>query len=96
MPPPTFLPEVVNINVDFDGTVYWNGNFVAQSGRSRQATRCSRLSAGVGRKPVETQSEIHLTANRLVIYEHVARVLATAQRLGVVKIGLVGSEQFLE
>jgi biopolymer transport protein ExbD len=30
-----------------------------------------------------------------VKYEHVAAVLASAQRLGVTKIGMVGNEQFM-
>ena len=40
------------------------------------------------------QPEIHLRPNRAAKYEHVAAVLSSAQRLGVIKIGLVGSERF--
>ncbi len=42
------------------------------------------------------QPEIHLRPNRLAKYEVVANVLATSQRLGLTKIGVVGSEQFVE
>ncbi|MFZ6673888.1 ExbD/TolR family protein, partial [Undibacterium sp. Xuan67W] len=41
------------------------------------------------------QPEVHLRPNKLVAYKSVAHVMATAQRLGVTKIGMVGNEQFL-
>ena len=44
----------------------------------------------------DPQPEIHLAPNKLVKYSYVAMVLAEAQRLGVVKIGLVGGEHFME
>jgi biopolymer transport protein ExbD len=41
------------------------------------------------------QPEVHLRPNKLVTYRYVAMVMASAQRLGVTKIGLVGNEQFM-
>jgi biopolymer transport protein ExbD len=41
------------------------------------------------------QPEVHLRPNKLVTYKHVVMIMATAQRLGVTKIGIVGNEQFL-
>jgi biopolymer transport protein ExbD len=38
---------------------------------------------------------VHLRPNKLVTYKVVAMILASAQRLGVTKIGIVGNEQFL-
>jgi biopolymer transport protein ExbD len=40
------------------------------------------------------QPELHIRPNKLAAYEHVAMVLAGAQRLGMTKIGIVGNEQF--
>jgi biopolymer transport protein ExbD len=40
------------------------------------------------------QPEVHLRPNKLVEYKVVAGVMASAQRLGVTKIGMVGNEQF--
>ncbi|MRT32645.1 hypothetical protein FGX01_01850, partial [Xylella fastidiosa subsp. multiplex] len=40
------------------------------------------------------QPEVHLRPSNSVPYKHVAGIMASAQRLGVVKIGIVGSEQF--
>ena len=87
-PPVTVEPVVVNIEVDFDGTILWDGQVLP--GR---ATLESRLWEAAN-APV--QPELHLRPNKLVSYKYVAAVLASAQRLGVTKIGLVGNEQFLD
>ena len=87
-PPPTVPPEVITIEVDFDGTVLWQGETVPD-----RPTLESRFT-GAAQKPV--QPEFHLRPNKLVTYKHVAGVMATAQRLGITKIGLVGAEQFLD
>jgi biopolymer transport protein ExbD len=44
---------------------------------------------------VADQPEIHLRPDRRAKYDSVAGVLAAAQRHGLAKVGLVGSEQFL-
>lgn len=85
-PPPPTPPQVVNIDIDFDGTVSWNGETVDK------ATVDARL-AQVAATPV--QPEVHIRPNKLVEYKAVAAVMASAQRQGVTKIGLVGNEQFL-
>ncbi len=87
-PPVTIQPVVINLDIDFDGTILWNGNVVPD-----RATLENYLHAAARQDP---QPEIHLAPNKLVKYSYVAMVLAEAQRLGVVKIGLVGNEQFME
>ena len=86
-PPPPKPPEIVRIDVDFDGTIGWNGEVIPD-----RATLESRLQA-VAAAP--DQPEVHLRPNKLVTYKVVAMILASAQRLGVTKIGIVGNEQFL-
>jgi biopolymer transport protein ExbD len=86
-PPPAEPPRVVRLEVDFDGTLAWNGEAIDR------AALDARLRAAAA-QPV--QPEFHLRPNKLVTYDHVAHVMAAAQRLGVTKIGLVGAEQFLE
>ena len=81
-------PPVVNIDVDFDGLVYWNGAPVAT-----EAALDDKLRDVAQQRP---QPEVHLKPNKLVIYRHVLAVLAAAQRLNVTKIGLVGNEQFAD
>ena len=88
-PPPLRPPEIIRIDVDFDGTIGWNGEIIEAGDR---ATVESRLAAVAAQRD---QPEVHLRPNKLVTYKHVAMIMATAQRLGVTKIGIVGNEQFL-
>jgi biopolymer transport protein ExbD len=84
-PPPQTPPVVVNIDIDFDGTVSWDGQIISDSRSLNDHLR------QVAAEP--TQPEIHLRPNKLVLYKNVVAVMAAAQRLGVNKIGLVGDEQ---
>jgi biopolymer transport protein ExbD len=86
--PPPKPPEIIRIDVDFDGTVGWNGVVVGSDAELQ-----AKL-AGVAAQA--DQPEVHLRPNKLVTYKHVAHVMAMAQRLGVTKIGLVGNEQFMQ
>ncbi len=87
--PPPKPPEIIRIDVDFDGTIGWNGEVLQPDDRAGIESRLAAVAA----QP--DQPEVHLRPNKLVTYKHVAMILATAQRLGVVKIGIVGNEQFL-
>ena len=86
-PPSTHEPVIVRIDVDFDGQIGWNGEIVPD-----RATLEAKL-AQVAAEP--DQPEVHLRPNKLVEYKTVAMIMASAQRLGVTKIGLVGNEQFM-
>ncbi|MCU0965393.1 MAG: biopolymer transporter ExbD [Burkholderiaceae bacterium] len=85
--PPPKPPEIVRIDVDFDGTIGWNGVIVAD--RNELEAKLATVAA------LPDQPEVHLRPNKLVTYKVVAMILASAQRLGVTKIGIVGNEQFL-
>jgi len=86
-PPQVKQPTIIKLDVDFDGTVYWNGQALPD-----RPTLESKLN-DIANQP--DQPEVHLRPNKLVKYEHVAAVLASTQRLGVTKIGMVGNEQFM-
>ena len=81
-------PVVVTIDIDFDGTILWNGE--ALTDRAALEGRLQRVAA----EP--DQPEVHIRPNKLVEYKSVATVLASAQRLGVTKLGMVGNEQFVK
>jgi biopolymer transport protein ExbD len=83
--PPTVEPETVDLGVDFDGTVTWNGAAVDRS------TMDSYFEDAARKNP---QPEIHVNANRLAKYDAVAKVLADAQRLGATHIGFTGIDQY--
>jgi biopolymer transport protein ExbD len=87
-PPPPTPPVVVQVDVDFDGTIYWDGKPLPD--RDALETNLKAVAA----EP--NQPELHLRPNKLATYKYVAEVLASAQRLGVTKIGLVGNEQFIQ
>ena len=87
-PPPTEPPVVISIEVDFDGTIIWNGDTVA----NRETLDQKFVAAAA----LPVQPEFHLRPNKLVTYKHVAGVMASAQSNGITKIGLVGAEQFID
>ncbi len=87
-PPPTQEPVVVTIDIDFDGTVLWNGEAVPD--RPQLESRLAQVAA----QP--DQPEVHIRPNKLVEYQSVAVVLASAQRLGVTKLGMIGNEQYVK
>ena len=86
-PPPLEPPVVVTIEIDFDGTVLWDGDAIDD------ATLNAKFRSAAA-QPV--QPEFHIRPNKLVTYKYVAHVMAAAQRDGVTKIGLIGAEQFLD
>jgi biopolymer transport protein ExbD len=85
--PPTKPPpvETVELAVDFDGAISWNGVHVSR------ATMDSYLADAARKNP---QPEIHVTPDRLARYDAVASVLADAQRLGATQIGFSGIDQY--
>ncbi|MDI4632055.1 biopolymer transporter ExbD [Pelomonas sp. V22] len=93
MPPPNNQtppkePTVVELFIDFDGVVSWNGVPVAS-----MAELDSRLGEQA-QMAVADQAEIHIKPNKLVEYGVVAAVMASVQRHGLTKMGMVGNEQF--
>ncbi len=87
-PPPLVKPEVVKIDVDPQSLVYWNGVVLADRSELEFKMRAAAAQS--------VQPEVHLRPNKAAKYDVVAGVMASAQRLGLTKIGIIGSEQFLE
>jgi biopolymer transport protein ExbD len=80
-------PPVLRIDIGPDGSIRFDGETVAD--RSELHTRLQGIAA------MPEQPEVHLRPDRLAAYSVVAMVMATAQRVGVTKLGLIGSEQFV-
>jgi len=87
-PPPLVLPDVVKLDIDDVSRVYWNGEVMPDS-----PTLESKMSEAARQS---VQPEVHLRPDKAAKYAVVAGVMASAQRLGLTKIGIVGSEQFIE
>ena len=91
MPRPTNAPQqsdpvVINLEIDCDGTVLWNGSPVTVDALDGYFRREAAN---------DPQPELHIRPNKRASYDIVARVLAAAQRNGLLKIGFVGNEQFM-
>ena len=84
--PSQVLPVVINLEIDFDGTVLWNGSPVTVDALDGYFRREAAN---------DPQPELHIRPNKRAAYDVVARVLAAAQRNGLLKIGFVGNEQFM-
>jgi len=85
-PPPDQRPEVIDLEIDFDGTVVWNGTVVQSVGQ---------LEGYFGEESKkDPQPEIHLHPDRRSKYDYVAKVLAAAQRNRMKKIGFVNTAEF--
>jgi biopolymer transport protein ExbD len=91
--PPPKPPTIVRIDVDFDGTIGWSTGESSEVIQPGDRAAIESHLAGIA--AMADQPEVHLRPNKLVTYKHVALIMATAQRLGVTKIGIVGNEQFL-
>ena len=87
-PPPEVRPEVIDLEIDFDGTVVWNGSVVPSIATLEQYLRTEAVK--------EPQPEIHLRPDRRAKYGSVAVVLAAAQRNRMQKIGFVNTSEFRE
>ena len=84
--PSQVLPVVINLEIDFDGTVLWNGTPVDIESLEGYFRREAAN---------DPQPELHIRPSKRAKYDVVARVLASAQRNGMRKIGFVGNEQFM-
>jgi len=78
-------PEVVNLAIDFDGTISWNETPVSEAQLDADLVRAAHQAR---------QPELHIQADRLAKYDTVAKVLSDAQRLGMTRIGFADTQQY--
>jgi biopolymer transport protein ExbD len=83
--PPHTRPEVVDLSIDFDGTLMWNkipvDRITMQGYIIQEATK-------------SPQPEVHITIDKFSKYEIVAQTLADLQHRGLNKIGFVNNDYF--
>jgi biopolymer transport protein ExbD len=79
-------PVVVKIDVDANSVINWNGKAVTR------AELEAKLMEASAQQP---QPELHIRSHAKAKYEAAAAVMASAQRIGLTKLGIVGSEQFV-
>ena len=88
-PPPPKPPIVVNLGIEFDGTITWNNAPITFD-------QMDAYFVQEGGKALEDQSEIHVNPDRLAKYDTVAKVMADAQRNNVNKIGIGNTSEYLK
>jgi biopolymer transport protein ExbD len=74
-------PENVNISINRDGQIFWNLTLIPDTN-----TLLERLKSAAVQKP---QPEVHVRADEATRYEFVGRVILTAQRAGIQKVGFI-------
>ena len=85
--PKKFDPVVIKIDVNAQSVVNWNGQPIASRAELEQKLKEAAA--------VQPQPELHIRSHAKAKYEAVAGVMASAQRMGLTKLGIVGSEQFV-
>ena len=85
LPQPQTPTEVIDLQIDFDGTLIWNKTVVDR------ATLQRHVSLDALKSP---QPEVHITVDKFANYEIVAQTLADLQHRGLKKIGFVNNDFF--
>jgi biopolymer transport protein ExbD len=80
-------PVVIKVDVGADNVINWNGKPIA----GRADLEAKLLAAAA----IQPQPELHIRSHAKAKYESVVLIMASAQRLGLNKLGVVGSEQFI-
>ncbi len=73
-------PEHVELAIRADGSLFWNGEPVVLE------QLAPRFTAKVAQAP---NTELHIRADKLAHYEHVARLMSIAAKSGMTKIGFI-------
>ncbi len=73
-------PEHIELAIRADGSLFWNGESVVLQQLD------SRFRAIVVQVP---ETELHIRADKLVHYEHVAQAMSIAAKAGMTRIGFI-------
>lgn len=86
-PPQSDLqPLIVKIDIDRESTVYWQGLPIAGPQLEINLKSASTMAV---------QPEIHIRPDKDSKYELFAHLMATTKRMGLTKVAVIGSEQFV-
>ena len=87
-PPTTQIkPQKIQLDIDDKSVIYWQGLPVT-------AQELEANMRNIAEQAV--QPEVHLRPNKASQYAVFANVLSTSKRLGLTKIAVIGSEQFVQ
>jgi biopolymer transport protein ExbD len=74
-------PENINISVNRDGQIFWNQSLIPDTDALLERLKTVAV--------VKPQPEVHVRADQTTRYEYVGRVILTAQRAGIQKVGFI-------
>lgn len=80
-------PEKVQIDIDRQSLVYWQGLPVDAVALEQKMAEMARL---------PSQPEVHIRPDKDAQYAVFANVLSSSKRLGLNKIAVIGAEQFVK
>jgi len=80
-------PEKIQIDIDENSVVYWQGLPVTAAELEANMNTISQL---------PSQPEVHIRPNKGSQYAVFANVLSTSKRKGLTKMAVIGSEQFIQ
>jgi biopolymer transport protein ExbD len=73
-------PEAIQLSIDAKGAIFWNTSPITLEDFDQKAKEAAAKSP---------QPEVNLRADKSVIYEKVAQVLAASKRAGLTNIGFI-------
>jgi biopolymer transport protein ExbD len=73
-------PENITLSINAKGDVFWNGRRVSQDGLMERLKQTA---------VVVPQPEVHIRGDAQARFEWVGRVIASAQRAGILKVGFI-------
>lgn len=73
-------PEAIQLTIDAQGQIFWNTSQISLDEFENKAKEASSQSP---------QPQINLRADKSVVYEKVAQVLASSKRAGLTNIGFI-------
>ena len=80
-------PEKIQIDIDENSIVYWQGLPVSAAELDTNMETVSQQA---------TQPEVHIRPNKSSSYAVFANVLSASKRKGLTKMAVIGSEQFVQ
>jgi biopolymer transport protein ExbD len=80
-------PEKVQIDIDAQSVVYWQGLPVSSTELEQKMHEAASQAV---------QPEVHIRPNKDAGYAVFANVLSSTKRLGLTKIAVIGAEQFVQ
>ena len=83
---PDVQPELIEIVIDYDGTILWNGTPVPNIDTLERYFKSEAAKV--------PQPQVAIRPDARAKYDYVVQVLASAQRNSIEKMGLIGNEQF--